>query len=925
MRPLRLAVSAFGPYAKRQELDLGALGGSGLYLITGDTGAGKTAIFDAITYALYGMPSGDNRDVSMLRSKYADEETLTEVELTFSYAGNEYTVRRNPGGYMRRTKRGAGLAEEKASAELKMPDGSVISSTRIKDVNNKIKEIIGLDREQFSRIAMIAQGDFMKLLLAETTERQEIFRRIFKTSVYRSFQEKLKEECAFIKTERDEVKNGVRQYIDGIVCGAEDALCGELDKAKNGNMPTDEVAELLERLIAEDTSAADAIRDKSDKLEKKIELLTRNITKAEERERAAAELSKTRGELLLTENELEKLRSELENEMSKSSETEDLTRSIAALETELKEHCELEDMLAGTKKLAQDIKAYTKIRDESRKKLSALAEENESIAAERKALEKAGEKREELSREEDRLIARESSVGELQAELGALDILRESLAAAQAAYRRASAAADEKNKTADEKRRSFNDEQAGIIAESLEDGKPCPVCGSPAHPRKASKSDAAPSQSDVRKAEKAALDARRNANRESENAARIKGKVDSEEETVKKKISGLIGECEPGEAEKKTADALIEVRAALAEIKSRIGEENVRIERKAELDRLIPQKEREYRKSDEELRELNEKISSLKAALGEKKKQCENLESRLKFESGAAAAREKELLEKRASSMKTALEKANENYRKCDRAAAELKAKVESYEKLLSDSEELDAAALTAEKNSLSEERAALSAEREELVHRLSTNKSVLKNITDRSERLAELDKKWSWMNALSNTANGDIGGREKIKLETYVQAAYFDRILGRANVHLMKMSGGKYDLKRCRTADNLRSQSGLDLNVIDHYNGSERSVRSLSGGETFIASLSLALGLSEEIRASAGGIQLDTMFVDEGFGSLDDETLHQAMKALSGLAEGSRLVGIISHVSELRRVIGRQIVVAKERTGGSTARIQLP
>jgi DNA repair protein SbcC/Rad50 len=205
---------------------------------------------------------------------------------------------------------------------------------------------------------------------------------------------------------------------------------------------------------------------------------------------------------------------------------------------------------------------------------------------------------------------------------------------------------------------------------------------------------------------------------------------------------------------------------------------------------------------------------------------------------------------------------------------------------------------------------------------RIETNTQALTNIRAKSDSLSELEKRYTWMKSLSNTANGNISGKEKIMLETYIQMTYFERIIDRANTRLMTMSGGQYELKRRREAENNRSQSGLDLDVIDHYNGTERSVKTLSGGESFKASLSLALGLSDEIQASAGGVKLDTMFVDEGFGSLDEESLDQAMRALSGLADGNRLVGIISHVGELKNRIDKQIIVTKDKSGGSRATI---
>ena len=208
MRPIQLNISAFGPYAGRVELNLDQLGTSGLYLITGDTGAGKTTIFDAITFALFGEASGNSRETSMLRSKYASPDTPTEVELTFAYGGKIYTVKRNP-EYERPAKRGEGMTLQKADGQLIMPDGSVIA--KLKDVNQKIKEILGVDRRQFSQIAMIAQGDFLKLLLADTKERQGIFREIFKTGYYQELQDRLKAESGSLGRQCEAAGSSVKQ------------------------------------------------------------------------------------------------------------------------------------------------------------------------------------------------------------------------------------------------------------------------------------------------------------------------------------------------------------------------------------------------------------------------------------------------------------------------------------------------------------------------------------------------------------------------------------------------------------------------------------------------------------------------------------------------------------------------------------------
>ena len=294
MRPLKLKISAFGPYSGVETIDFEKLGTGGLYLITGDTGAGKTTIFDAITYALYGDPSGNNREVSMLRSKYADNDTPTEVELVFSYYGKEYKVKRNP-DYERTSKRGDGVTTEKANAELTYPDGRVV--TKIKDVDNAIKETIGIDRNQFCQIAMIAQGDFLKLLLAPTKERMEIFRHIFKTELYSNLQEKLKRESGALADECDAIKSSITQYIGGIVCDEDNVDFIEVEKAKNNDLTTEDTITLINKLIKDDEKLDDEINIQKEKIQKDLDAVKARIAKAEEIKTAKTDLEKTEAEL----------------------------------------------------------------------------------------------------------------------------------------------------------------------------------------------------------------------------------------------------------------------------------------------------------------------------------------------------------------------------------------------------------------------------------------------------------------------------------------------------------------------------------------------------------------------------------------------------------------------------------------------------
>ena len=368
MRPLKLTVSAFGPYAGKVVMDLEKLGREGLYLITGDTGAGKTTIFDAITYALYGEPSGDNRDPSMFRSKYAQPETPTWVELVFAYGGKTYTVRRSP-EYERPAKRGSGTTLQKAEAELLLPDGEPV--TKARDVNQKIVDIIGLDRSQFAQIAMIAQGDFLKLLLADTKSRQEIFREIFKTRYYMVFQERMKNETGKLQRECDGARASVRQYIAGVTCREDDLLRNQLEKAQVGELPFQDTVELIERFLAQDREEEERQQEILDRLDQQRKETAALLGKAEERQKTQEKLEQARQSRAALLPRVEQAQQALKAVEETIPRQEELSRELAALEAEMpryREAAEKEklciDLGERIVRLEQDRQARSRTRQE---------------------------------------------------------------------------------------------------------------------------------------------------------------------------------------------------------------------------------------------------------------------------------------------------------------------------------------------------------------------------------------------------------------------------------------------------------------------------------------------------------------------------------------------------------------------------------
>lgn len=924
MRPLQLKISGFGPYAGRTEIDFEKLGKKGIYLIAGDTGAGKTTIFDAITFALYGEPSGDHREVSMLRSKYAGPQTPTEVELTFCYADKVYTVKRNP-DYERPKARGTGMTKESANAALICPDGRVV--TKIKDVNAAVREIIGVNRRQFSQIAMIAQGDFLKLLLAETKERQAIFREIFKTGYYQTFQEKLKSESGSLAKQCESAKNSVTQYIGGVLCDETDVLNLELRNAKNGDMLTEDAIILIEKILTKDTEASKALEAELKKTEVSLEEITKLLSKAEERKKAQADLDAALQKKEEQAPRLAELKKKVEEEKAKQPEMDALTRKVAEIEAELPDYDALEAEKKQINCLKKQIVANEESSTDVREELEQQKEELEKRKEEKKTLESAGEQRERLSHEKEKLEVQKADLQKLRNEITELEEKKRAFADAQKAYRETADYADEVQRAFLDMRKAFRDEQAGIIAETLEEGEPCPVCGSTTHPRKACKSAKAPTEAAVNKKEKEADKAQKKANEASETARAKKVAVEIAEGAVQEKIAELLWEDKESVLEME--DAVCEIERLISDTDGRIRDtsnrikaEQARIARKRQLEQLIPEREQLCSERESAVAHLKEQIVSDTAKLETLQKRSIELSQKLKFESKTAAKKQKNVFSKQIDTMKASLSTAETQYSDCEKALSALNAAIGQLRRLLEGSEEINIEETGNRKISLAERKNNLNEEQKILHNRIVTNRTALKNIQDKSGNLAELEKKWTWVRALSDTANGNIKDKEKIMLETYIQMTFFDRILVRANTRFMVMSGGQYELKRRRAAENLRSQSGLELDVIDHYNGTERSVKTLSGGESFKASLSLALGLSDEIQSSAGGIRLDTMFVDEGFGSLDEESLQQAVNALTSLSEGERLVGIISHVGELKERIDRQIVVTKEKAGGSRVNI---
>lgn len=917
MRPLKITMSAFGPYAGKVTLDMQKLGKSGIYLITGDTGAGKTTIFDAISYALYGEASGNYRENTTLRSKYASADTPTFVELEFEYNNEIYKINRNP-EYPRPNKRGEGFTKQSANAELVMPDGSVI--TKIKEVSAKVEEIIGINKNQFSQIAMIAQGDFRKLLNCETNERSKIFRKIFKTEPYHNIEIKLSSLFNELKRNREKEKSGIEQYINQLKCNENDTLSLELERAKSGDVLIEDVIKLAGEIINKDTLEYTKTQKNIESINEEIEKINSNIKLYENQDatkKAYAKASAKLEELKTKRNECEKAYKSAEAQRER---LDDLTRKINLINSKMPKYDELKSLENSIKERTQSFEKSNNLLKLKQQEITLLEKE---IDEKSKALEEvkgADLLVQKLTVQKEEINKKAEALKELKTEIDRCKTEQKNLKNAQSF---AKSALDEYGALENEYNQiyiAFFNEQAGIIADGLKDGEPCPVCGSTSHPNLARKSENAPSQADVESAQNLVKKAQEKADKARDTASALKSRFDEIAANVKSSAKKLFGtDDNVFDDYNSNINALKkEYDCTLALLKTA----NEKLSLYKKLDKEIPKIQEKQKSLSDEISTLNTKKASDEAFISENTKRVTSIKSELDFESADLAKDKLKEYTNLSNDIKNAIEKSKNDFDDIKSKYDTQKGTKASLENALKEFKEIDLASLNEKSLKLNEYKKDIDETAKSLYSRIESNKLLVDNISEKRDILKGYDDKYVWLKALSETANGDISGKEKITLETFVQMTYFDSIIRKANIRLLTMSDGQYELVRRSDAETLKKNEGLALDVIDHFNASSRSVSTLSGGESFMASLCLALGLSDEIQSSNGGIKLDTMFVDEGFGSLDGETLDRALSALTSLSQGNRLVGIISHVDALCDRIDNKIVITKDRTIGSNAQI---
>ena len=1046
MKPVRLVMSAFGSYAGKEEIDFSRMQ-NGLFLITGDTGSGKTTIFDAITYALYDRTSGGNRDGNMMRSQYAREDTDTYVIYTFLYQGQEYTIRRNP-EYLRLGKRkyadgSPRYVREASKVELFLPDGSVYRGKK-RETDQKIVEIMGLDAVQFTHIAMIAQGDFLKLLLAESKERKKIFSRIFQTGICYRVQEELKRNAGqlyrSLEENLDRVKTEMKR-VEWEACSQEQKNRWSL-LLKEDIPVKEEILEELKGIIKE--------YDSIEKLRKKEMDTIQNDLDIQREKRREAELvnamfdsyetvceqelrwSQKREEFLQMEGylelakkaekvwtaEAEYLRSREQKEQiteelnSLKTRMEAVKKEIGVLqeEKEKKEQeyraadetykgriIRLKDLLPGyeqAEKVHESIRKLQKKQEQCLQLIRQGEERLKTCEQKRKQAEQDLEAYQESRFLVDRLKIKKEQLDDLIQEVKELIRWKERLCLLEKECKDKKEKAERglceyRNAAAryEEIYQSFLDEQAGILALELREGVPCPVCGSTDHPKKCILKEGAPSQKEVEaakerrnRAEKVRdADAyafreailRYQAQKEAYEKAYVKvcgkepeaesmeadGLPGRREEELKKEMQTVSRKLQQADREaalwkraeqdqkilrreeEQQKEEWEEKKEYLAEIQTNIrvmeAEENAWNERlpypqKEQAVRAVKEMEtcldtarRTYEKAEQKLRQMTEDLRQTEGKRDNKEMtltQCAESEEHWKSEytkllSEQGFADEEQYRTSRMESDQ--MENVERNIQEYQIQGRELAGKKKILEEQLKDKQRKDMESMKSSLDMLEEQTRGLREAYMQLYTVNQKNREAREHLKKYFEMNGEMQRRYEMIGNLSRTANGSLSGSAKLDFETYVQRQYFRQIIHAANRRLVQMTGGEFILQ-CRDVKSLGSQgqAGLDLDVYHMASDSVRDVKTLSGGESFMASLSMALGLSDIVQSTAGAIRLDTMFIDEGFGSLDDASREQAIRILNDLAGGDRLIGIISHVNELKEQIDCQLTVKKTEKG---------
>lgn len=880
MKPIQLVLSAFGPYVKRTVIDFSALGEEGLFLIAGDTGAGKTTIFDAISFALYGEASGgkEKRKSKSFHSDYVSDQTETYVELTFRHRGETWWIRRNLEYQRPAKKKKDGMettTRQAADAQMRNEDtGEEI--LRMDDVNRRVRELLGLTQDQFTQTVMIAQGDFLKILTASSDERKKLFRDLFHTNLYVDLQSRLQEKnraCADEQKALEQVILSAEGKIDPEAEFAEREIllsyCGQIQH-------TDALCALLARLIEQEKAAQEQAKAQKKEAADQIGALIAAVTEGERVNRDFADWESKKARLAaLTDGqgEIDARRAALA-----------AARRAQQLETD-------EALMRRTRR---DMDAQR----------AALSDAQAALEQAEKALPEAETRMKEAESrggEIHALLAQAKQMEDCLPVLGEVERLKAALDTQKRELQRLTADSSRAQAAYIAAQNSYYLSQAGLLARELKAGQPCPVCGSTAHP--------CPAQITPETVTRQAL----------EQAAKRR-------ETAEKAQSDAATRLAANQA------ALDEREGRLRALK--IGADETQQRLAARIDaahQAAADRQRAIDAARSAYQALDKRKTAAQSAVDAAQKQLAALEKDLRaqteaFEQKRAAhGFEDEASYRLAKRTNAEIERLDREIRNYDEQKRTLAAQTHELEEKLSGRQKTDLTALQNRRAAALDRQAKAENAEKAMVRKLTLHESADREIRQANAAIQKKRGKWQIIQELYTCCAGIAAGnpRAKLTFEAYVQQYYFRFVVAAANKRLTRLTDGMFTLRVMREAANRVSQSGLDLEVLDRSTGQARDVSTLSGGESFLASLALALGLSDAVQSQSGQIRMDAMFIDEGFGSLDENALRSSIDVLLELADGKRLIGIISHVQELEERIDKQIVVTKT-PNGSTVRMNV-
>lgn len=964
MRPISIRMAAFGSFAGEVQISFDNLT-EALFLISGDTGAGKTTIFDAITFALYGKASGGVRSGRMMRSHYAEDKQETFVEFTFLHKEGVYTVYRTP-SYERNYVQKNGkerLRSYTETASLKKPDGTEVSG-RIKDVNAQIEGLIGLDFQQFSQLVMIAQGDFMKLLRAKSEEKKKIFSKLFHTEFCRRMIESMQQQRGQLEKSRDENLALCRRELESFTGYEPEFLIGEQRRTvslENAvNLHAAQLMEALSDRCGTNRAALDRMQEESAALTARCETLKNRLHGAAETAQALRQEQHLAQENTKRQTQVRQLYAESGQQLKRVEELYDakapgIMEEAAVLRGKLPEY-EKRDAIVREKSSLEELLGQQK------KQLTAceqaLADDQEALRCIRQELAQMRSVDSEAASaaEQEKALRRQTDeLAELKENAQSLPAARSEWESRRALTQQAIGAYEQAREQYNELYSLFLRGQAGILAQRLEPGQSCPVCGSKEHPHPAACDGGMPTQESVEAAQKLA----QQANKAADEAVQQSRDADltyrhafrSVVENVSRILKGWHAQ---DTSEGRVAEFNEEQPAALQEFVSKLYAESREAETlcRQRLDKLRTQK-REQEEKQAQLQRLEQAMEKGRAQQAQNREMLaqteknlaavqaalDNLTDALTFRTQEEAGQRLSLLDKELCKLKEEKQEAQEKEKQLEQQTVILEEKLREgkrREESLAEKWELIAAELrstyqTEDMDTLSglldeyrrseqETRQALGRQ-QALTDREEEAFLRLKNLLRAREKILGRLRP---VEALLATAAGRVSGGAKLDFETYLQREYLKRILQQANHRLLEMSRGQYEL-RVKELDETGQQSneGLDFMVYSVITGDTRDIATLSGGESFMAALCLSMGMADIVRCMAGGIQIDMMFIDEGFGSLDEHSRAQAMQMLRELAaeqNGARIIGLISHVEELKLQVENILEVTKTEKGSSAA-----